>query len=544
MVEAADHSEAIPPTSPEHRDGDEDALDTANDDWGKRPACFRHAAHECLFVAVATMAVGMSSFLSGTTVVIPVFVARDLHMSQAELTWLVASSQLASGSFLLFFGRMADLLGQKSIIIASFFLFSVLSLGAGFARSPLALDLINALLGIVTAAAVPPTQAILSTAYGRPSRRKNAAFACFSAGFPVGFALGMVFNGIATQLFGWRAAFWLLAIIYLVLTIAAVFCVPKDTTPKRALNYETLQRFDPLGVLLTIAGIAMFSAALSLGPTAPHGWTTDYVLVLLILGFALIAVFVVWEHYYPHPLVPMYIWRDRNFSLLMSALSLGFAAFPPGIFFAALFFQRVWELSAISTAVHLLPMAVAGVLVNIFAGAFMHRINNKLMMFVGASSFTLAFLLLALNRTSSSYWAFFFPGFVFCVVGADLEFNVANMYVMTSLPADQQGIAGGIMQTVTRLFTTVGFGIITAIFDSVAQHPSLKGAYYAASPKSQPYSAAFFYSTACAAASVVLVFFLTIGTQGGSKGAVIAAEAEAEAEAEAVAEAPIPLEKL
>ena len=493
---------------------------SSNADWGVRPACFGSTTQECLFVFIATMAIGMSAILAGTVTVIPAFVARDLRMSQAELTWLNAAAQLASGSFLLFFGRVTDLFGQKSMVVCAFFLFAVLALASGFARTPVALDVLNGFMGLVTAAAVPAAQANLSMAYGEPSRRKNAAFACFSAGNPVGFACGMVFNGIATQLFGWRASYWLLAIIYLVLTVAAIFCVPKDTTPKRKLNLETFKRLDIVGNLLTMGGIGMFSAALSFGSTAAQGWKTDYVLALLIVGFLLIVAFVFWESVYSHPLMPMYIWKDRNFSLLMGIVSLGFMAFPPAAFFTALFFQRVWNFSAIATAVHLLPLAIMGVIVNVFAGAFLHRINNKLLMMVGACSYALSFLLLALNRTSSSYWAFCFPSFLFMVVGADLEFNIANMYVMTSLPADQQGIAGGILQTCTRLFTTIGFGIITAIFDSVARHPSFKG-YFSSSPSSQAYSAAFFYATACTAVSVVLVVFLTINTQGGTKTPVI-----------------------
>lgn len=497
-------------------------------DWGARPACFGNSFQECLFVFIATMAIGMGSILSGTNTVIPNFVAKDLHMTQAQITWLTASASLSSGAFLLFFGRITDLFGQKSLIIGSFFIFAVLALGSGFARSPIALDVLNGLMGLLSAASVPPAQAFLSTAYGGPSRRKNAAFACFSAGNPVGFAAGIVFGGIATQIFSWRAAYWLLAIIYLVLAVAALFCLPKDTTPKRAFNMETLERFDVLGMLLTAAGIAMFSAALSLVSTAPHGWATGYVLALLIVGLALIAGFLVWETMYKYPLMPMYIWKDRNFSLLMGVLLLGFMAFPPAAYFLALFFQRVWNFSALSTAVHLLPMAIMGTIVNIFAGAFMHKINNKLLLIIGAMAYTASFLLLALNRTSASYWAFCFPALCLMVIGADLEFTVANMYVMTSLPPDQQGIAGGILQTVTRLFTTVGYGVVTAVFDSVAKRPNFIG-YFASSPSSQPYSGVFFVSTACTALSIGLAVFISIGTQGSKEKHTPESESESKA---------------
>nr|POF06764.1 putative mfs-type transporter [Quercus suber] len=256
----------------------------------------------------------------------------------------------------------------------------------------------------------------------------------------------------------------------------------------------------------------MFSAALSLGDTAPQGWRTGYVLALLIVGILLLIIFVVWDCFYKYPLVSMSIWRDRNFSLVLLVLLLGYMAFSPASFFTALYFQNVWHFSALSTAVHLLPMVINGLFVNIVAGLVLHRISNKLLMYIGAAAYAIAFLLSALNTRSSSYWAFFFPSLTLAVVGADLEFNVANMYVMSSMPPSQQSIAGSIFQTVSKLCQTFGFGITTAVFNAVRQSPDL-APYW--DPESQPYAATFWFSTASALLGLCLVPFLTIGTQGG-----------------------------
>lgn len=191
---------------------------------------------------------------------------------------------------------------------------------------------------------------------------------------------------------------------------------------------------------------------------------------------------------------------------------LGFASFTPASFFIALYFQKVWHMSALMTAVHLLPMAVSGIIVNIIAGLILHRVSNKLLMYIGSSSYMVAALLLALNRESSSYWAFCFPAFAIQVIGADLEFNVANMYVMSSMPPSRQSVAGGIFQTAAKLCMTLGLGVGTAVFNSVQQSPSLAGYW---DVETQPYSAVFWFSMASAAASVCLVPFLKIGTQGG-----------------------------
>jgi MFS family permease len=162
----------------------------------------------------------------------------------------------------LFFGSIADMFGRKSMFIGSMFLFSVLCLGAGFSQSGLTLDILNGVLGIFSASAVPPAQGMLGVIYRQPSPRKNKAFGCFSAGNPLGFVFGTIFSGLATQLFSWRASLWLLAIVYLVVSVIAVFTVPKDTTPKVKFNDETLKRLDLPGTSMTILGIGMFCAAL------------------------------------------------------------------------------------------------------------------------------------------------------------------------------------------------------------------------------------------------------------------------------------------
>lgn len=395
------------------------------------------------------------------------------------------------------------------------FLFAVFALATGFSKTPLTLDILNGVMGLVTASAIPAAQGILGVIYERPSKRKNKAFACFSAGNPLGFVFGTIFSGIATSIFNWRASFFLLAIIYLLFGLIAIWTVPKDFTVKEPLTWETIKRFDLVGTILTVAGIGMFCAALSSGTTAPQGWKTGYILALLIIGIALMIAFVFWELYVEYPLIPMGIWKDRNFSLVMGTLLLGFLAFPPAVFFLALFFQDIWHLSALMTAVHMLPMAIMGILVNIIAAVVLHRISNKILMIVGAAGYALSFILFALNRAGDTYWSFCFVGLVLTVVGADLEFNVANMYVMSSLPPSQQSIAGSIFQTITKLCQSVGFGIGTAVFNSVALDPHM-GGYYKGQEATQPYSAVFWFSAAAAGVSVVTACFLTIGTQGGA----------------------------
>ncbi|KAH8638950.1 aminotriazole resistance [Alternaria alternata] len=308
---------------------------------------------------------------------------------------------LTSGSFLLFFGKLADMFGRRSMFLASLFLFAAFALGTGFSQDAMTLIILNGVMGLMCALAVPPCQGILGSIYEKPSRRKNLAFASFSAGNPLGFVFGTIFSGIATQLFGWRAPFWLLAIIYLIVAVIAGFTVPLDDSDKLPLTVHSFKQFDVIGATLIIGGIGLFSTALSAGPDAAQGFKSTYILAFLILGVVLIVAFILWETRFPFPLMPMNVWRDREFCL---------------------------------------------------------------------------------------------------------------MYVLSSLPKAQQSIAASIFQTITKLAVTVGFGVETAVFNSVVADPASTG-YYDNDPY-EPFAAVFWAAAVTTFLSLFAVPFLRIKTQG------------------------------
>ncbi|QSZ30035.1 hypothetical protein DSL72_004553 [Monilinia vaccinii-corymbosi] len=495
----------------------ESALPPSGDeavDPNARPAVFRWLAQEILFILTATMTIAMPSFLQGSILIAAPAIQKALSMTTVEVTWMMASSSLTSGSFMLFFGKIADMFGRRSIMLIGLFLTSFLSLAAGFSKNALTLNILNGVIGLVAAFMIPSAQGILGSVYEQPSKRKNYAFACYSSGNHLGFTFSAILSGIVTQAFGWSASFWLIAIIYLVVAVVSCFTVPIDTSDKLPLGMKSLKEFDFVGALLTIVGIGLFSAGISTGPSAPDGWKTPYILVFIILGPLLLATFVWWEYRFEYPLLPMNVWRDREFNLLLIILLLAFLSFPALYFFTSLFLQHLFGYSALRTAVCLLPSAFTGLLVNTLAGNLLHRVSNKLLMAIGATGFTLAFLLVALQRSGDSYWALTFPALILVVVGTDFEFNVVNMYVVSSLPKSQQSIASSIFQTTIKLATVIGTGVCTAIFDSVSLKIST-GGYYANDPY-EPYAFIFWFSFILSFISLLVIPFLKIKTQGNA----------------------------
>lgn len=153
--------------------------------------------------------------------------------------------------------------GRRRIFVAGMAGFSIALLIAGFAQNALFLDIFSGLLGLCSAAVVPPAVGTLGAAYEKPSKRKNRAFACFSAGNPLGFVGGNIISGVASRLYSWRASYWTLSVIYAIFTVLTVWTVPKETRPRNPLSWQSLKKFDSLGCLLVVSGIALFSSALT-----------------------------------------------------------------------------------------------------------------------------------------------------------------------------------------------------------------------------------------------------------------------------------------
>ena len=410
--------------------------DGASSDYGKRPACFRNTAQEVLFVLTTTVAVGMNSIFGGSILCMTNAIGEDLSMNAAEVTWLWAGQNLAAGALLLFFGRLADLFGRRLQLILSMVFFTIFMVVAGFATNAIYIDVFSGLIGIACAASVPPAIGKLGAVYEKPSWRKNRAFSCFSAGYPVGFVIGAFISGVATEIASWRATFWVMAVIYFFFTIAAWWTVPPDTEQRLGgFNRATLAQFDFLGAFLAVAGLATFTASLTLAGDARDGWSTPYVPALLVIGVIFIAGCIYWQSIFKHPLMPLGIWKDKNFTLLVLALCMGFYGFTGNLFWITLVWQRIDRNSPLMVAVKLLPAAIGGICVNIMAAFIMHRVSNKLLMLIAATGMVIASALWSAISDSLPYWALSFPALLFSVLGADLQFNVVKS-VLTSYTDD------------------------------------------------------------------------------------------------------------
>lgn len=161
------------------------------------------------------------------------------------------------------FGRIADDYGRKKLFLFGMVGFTLAVLAASFASSPIYLDVFSGVIGLFSASVVPPAIGKLGAVYTGSSVRKNRAFACFSAGNPLGYVGGMVISGVAADISTWRASFRALAVLYAIFTLVGAWAFPPDEGNDMPLAVESLRRFDVMGTVLIVVGFASLTASLS-----------------------------------------------------------------------------------------------------------------------------------------------------------------------------------------------------------------------------------------------------------------------------------------
>ncbi|CUA76093.1 putative MFS-type transporter C1683,03c [Schizosaccharomyces pombe 972h-] [Rhizoctonia solani] len=424
-----------------------------------------------LIITLACTLAMVNNIMSGASISIALpGIGIDLGISQAELQWLISSYALTSGCFLLLFGRLADLFGRKKVFLAGTLWSLAWSLGSGFAPNSIALNVMRALHGMGSAATVPSAIGILAHEFP-PSKARSIAFATFSAGAPLGAAIGFVIGGVMTEYtsVAWRGVFYVSAGIAGVTMLAAALAIHKDKP-----STEKDRRVDWLGAALSTTALVLLTFSLAQSSSVKNGWRTPYIPVVLVVSVLLLCCFIGWEYYLETrttrpPLMRLGLWTRAKgrFAAMQLIVFFDWACFTTWIFFVTLYYQEYRGISPVGTTVRVLPMTVSGLLCNLVVALVVGRISGTALIAFGCFFTALASLLFAVIVPSASYWAFGFPAATVVVFGADFMFATGSIFVAKIALPHEQSLAGGIFNTVNQLGTAFGLAIASVVSDSV-----------------------------------------------------------------------------
>ncbi len=414
-------------------------------------------------------------------------IRSDLGMSTSSLQWVVSAYVLGYGGFLLLGGRAADLLGRRRVFLIALGVFVVASALGGIATDGTVLVITRFVKGLSAAFTAPAGLSIITTTFAEGPAR-NKALSVYTATGATGFSLGLVFGGLLTE-FSWRLAFLIPAPVALVALLAGLRLVPRDVN-----RAEGRRAFDLPGAVALTGGMLLLVYTLVEAPTV--GWGSVRTLGSLAAVAGILATFIWWEKRSPAPLVRLGIFRSSM--LVRANLAAGALAAWIGFqFIATLYMQQLRGWSALQTGLAIFP---AGALVAVLSprvGALIGRFGVTRLTVAGLVSIALAYVLFLPIDLSSSY-AVMLPTFLLAGLGFGLAFGPINVAATSGVAPEEQGLAGGLVNTSFQLGAALVLAIVTAVVNSNTTGTSSQDVLNA-------YHAALFVPLAAALLGVVAV---------------------------------------
>lgn len=161
---------------------------------------------------------------------------------------------------MLFFGKMADIFGYKIQLCAGTSFLALVSFGMFWAHNPVLMIVLCAFLGLGTAVITPPAVGAIMATYPE-GRRRNKVTGALGAGNPIGFIVGSMSAGASSEIYGWRAPFLTLSVIFTLMCALCLWALPK--IPASGNTMTELKRFDWLGTFLTVGAMALVCTGLT-----------------------------------------------------------------------------------------------------------------------------------------------------------------------------------------------------------------------------------------------------------------------------------------
>jgi EmrB/QacA subfamily drug resistance transporter len=379
-------------------------------------------------------------------------IAKDFHVGLADLQWVVTAYLLTLGSLLVIGGSLGDLFGRRRVFVIGLVGFAFTSLFSGVAPSIGTLIAARALQGLTAALLIPGSLAIISASF-RPADR-GAAIGAWSGLAGVATALGPFLGGFLIDSVSWRLVFLINLPIVAITVVLATRHVPetRDETADR--------RVDVLGGAVLAVGLAGVVYALIDGPA--HGWT-GVPLALGVVGIASLIAFLVVELRTSHPMIPLGIFRSRQFSGANAVTFVVYGALGAVTFLLVVHLQTDLGYSALGAGAALIPITVLMFAFSARMGALAQRIGPRVPMTVGPLIVGAGTVLFARVDVGSSYWTTVLPGAL--VLGLGLVVTVAPLTaaVLGAVDDHHAGVGSAINNAVSRIAGLLAVAVLPAL---------------------------------------------------------------------------------
>ncbi|WP_406414964.1 MFS transporter [Streptomyces sp. NBC_01614] len=386
------------------------------------------------------------------TVAVPVMTG-DIGASAQDTQWILDSYILVFAGLLLTSGSLGDRFGRRKVMLIGLLLFGAASLAATWCSSPGEVIAARVAMGLGGALIMPSTLSILITVFDEEERGK--AMAAWSSVSMLGLVGSPVLGGVLIDHFSWQSIFFINVPIVALAVVAALALMPESRAP--------WQKADPLGAVLSAVG--MTALVWWIIELPQHGALGGRSTVTLVVALASLAGFVVWENVTKSPMVPLVLFKHRNFS--GGSLSLALVQIGNGGLLLVLtqYLQFVLGYSPLKAGLAFLPLAITALLGNGVGVKLAAKYGNRWVILAGMLVMVACFALMA---TVSADSGFTVPAVALGLLGlgAGLAMPAAVGALMGTIPEDKAGVGSALNDTIQQAGTALGIAILGSLLSS------------------------------------------------------------------------------
>jgi EmrB/QacA subfamily drug resistance transporter len=406
---------------------------------------------------LATVSIGtfMATLDSSIVNVALPTISGQLHSDLSTIQWVVTSYLLTISSLLPIFGRTADLFGRKKIFSIGFLIFTLGSIFCGLAQNIWFLVAARVLQAIGASILMSNSVAIITANFPRDERGR--ALGITGTVVALGSLTGPAVGGLLIGLLSWRSIFYINIPIGIIGFFAARRILPNDKIQKEK------ERFDFVGAITFTAG--MVSLLLGINNGVDWGWSSFQVTFSLLLGLGLLFAFILTERKVKHPLIDLSLFSNRPF--LMGNLSgwLSFVSMFSSTMLLPFYLQHILNYSSTQVGLMMSFFPITMAFVSPLSGLASDKLGPNALT-TGGMIFAAIGLFYYSILPATAHFYQVIPGAILTGIGVGMFQSPNNSSVMSSVPPQKLGIAGGINSLVRNLGMVMGIALSVSLFEA------------------------------------------------------------------------------
>jgi len=442
-----------------------------------------------------TVATLMSSIDTNIVLISLPTIGRELPGTNATLLlWILLGYSLLTAVVLVNFGRLSDMFGRVRLYVLGFAVFTVGSLLCGFSGTGLELVSFRLVQAVGAGFLFSNSAAIITDAF--PPNERGRALGVNQVSIVVGAVSGLVLGGIITSTIGWRWIFFVNVPIGVIATLRARADLHELQKP------EERPHIDWVGNILFASGLAAVLIAITLGALGQVDATTA--IATVILGLALLGVFLWVEAHEKYPMLDLSLFRIREFAA--SGIAMFLNALARGAFTFVLVFYLQGPprfLSPFTAGLFLIPTSASLATLGPISGWLSDRYGPRPFLVLGLIVSALGFFWLATIGPDDSFFALA-PALVLVGAGMGLFASPNRAAMMTAVAPERRGIASALGATLLNTGSTISLGVTLLVMTSALSLPAIQAIFLGTLNSSTPFTAGAQWLTA-----IHLIFFVS-----------------------------------